>query len=83
VNKAELRAWASSLGAWGQVGGIDRGPLYAKAVNSPRQHMRYCWKCKALGVKARADHVGMSNGVALTDGCQFHVMQWVRSKGRS
>lgn len=79
MERAELKAYVQSPGGWGWVGDARHHQRYAKPVDKPRSHMRYCGSCKDLGVKKRADYAGCVNGLWMMVGCEFHVRQWVRA----
>jgi hypothetical protein len=74
----ESQARAFSPGGWGEVATFKH-PRYCKPNPKGR---RRCWYCKQQGHLVRASHVGMANGVALTGGCEFHVMRWVMKDKR-
>jgi hypothetical protein len=78
--KRETEARLHSPGQWGVYGNSHVHMRYA----APRPQMRRrCGRCgddgrKATATKATATHVGMTNGVALTSGCEWHVYQWIK-----
>lgn len=57
---------------WGTWGSAAEHERYA--VKAPPRSRRRCH----CGCNTRATHVGMANGVALTDGCHLWVRRWVR-----
>lgn len=69
----EMGAWLASKGGWGEVGSDQLSPRYAKPF--PRMRRR-CWQ--GDNCPNRSTHCGMANGMALMDGCEFHVTRWVR-----
>lgn len=56
---------------WGEWGSDEEHIRYAQPFSSKR-------RCRC-GCKGRETHIGMCNGVALTSGCELHVMRWVRA----
>jgi hypothetical protein len=39
---------------------------------------RRCWECKRDGVKRAATHVGCANGLAMANGCEWHMRKWMQ-----
>lgn len=66
-----------SVAAWGSATHHQR---YMAPIDKSAR--RRCSRCAARdGVKARATHAGMANGVCLMTGCEWHVRQWVKTGG--
>ena len=65
-------------GGWGQWGSSEHHQRYVQRARNPRR--RLCHKCRAVGARRSATHLGMCNGVALTQACEFHAHQWRRGK---
>ena len=72
--KRKTAAQQASAGGWGQVAS-DTMARYAERRPTMR---RRCPRCLSAGVTRTSTHTGCTNGVALMDGCEFHVTQWVR-----
>lgn len=58
---------------WGAYGDADVHERYMD-VYQFQHHRRLC----GCGCKTKATHVGMCNGVALTQGCELSIRRWVR-----
>lgn len=71
----EVEARIKSPGGWGEVSDQMR---YALARPDRRRGARWCHSCAAVGVRRPMTHMGMSNGLALTSGCEWHIRQWTR-----
>ncbi len=57
--------------AWGEWGNAQTHIRYSQPTKS---------RCRChCGCKTKVTHVGMCNGVALTEGCEMKVMRWVRA----
>lgn len=44
-----------------------------------RRGFRYCPRCPG---KVPATHVGLTNGLAMTQGCEWHMRLWVKNPHR-
>jgi hypothetical protein len=55
---------------WGEIGSADRHIRYSEPISSRR-------RCHC-GCKTRVTHLGMANGIGLTEGCQLYVTRWVK-----
>jgi hypothetical protein len=63
----------------GFLGSACDHPRYVEPYVRGRKVRRLC----ADGCKNRVTHKGMANGVALMDGCEFHVRMWVLPRSRA
>jgi hypothetical protein len=65
---------------------MTSGTIAWGAHSSSMEHVRYIQrvagrrKCRC-GCDARATHLGMANGLALTHGCELKMRRWVRDAG--
>ncbi len=58
-------------GAWGTFGSIDHERYVAPKPKRPGRRRRcHC------GCGGPVTHLGMANGVCLTEGCHLSVLQW-------
>ena len=77
LNKLSPTALSAALRGgtqdWGQYGSSIDHVRYAEPVDSKSRRRCHC------GCKRRATHVGMANGLALTEGCELAVARWVRT----
>lgn len=60
--------------AWGEWGSADEHERYAERIATRV-------RCRQERCGKRTTHVGKANGVALMNGCEWHVYRWVHSRG--
>jgi hypothetical protein len=71
---AETKARLLSEGDWGKYGSSEM-TRYSKPRKRPGRRP-LCIQTETC--TNPCTHVGFANGVALMQGCEFHVAQWVR-----
>ena len=72
-------AMGSGTDGWGQCGSADRHIRYSEPISNYIQDKRKLRKCHC-GCGKRQTHLGMANGVGLTQGCEFYVAKWVKAQ---
>jgi hypothetical protein len=75
------QAILSSPGDWGVYANAGEHQRYMERVEDLRSRCAYCPKPE-VGMKPRATHLGMCNGLALMSGCEWHVRKWVKEARR-
>lgn len=75
---ARSAAMRGGTDAWGKIGGMAGQLRYMEP--RPKRPGRKP-KCHC-GCAMPKTHVGMTNGVALTSGCELSIRRWVKSGAR-
>ena len=68
--RERARAAARGQADWGRHGSSDEHRRYVQPVSTTSRRRCSC------GCGQRATHLGMTNGVALTAGCEMSMWRW-------
>ena len=67
-------AMQSGTAGWGQWASASEHVRYIQPIDPKSQRRCHC------GCKQRATHLGMANGLALTQGCELSMRRWAAGK---
>ena len=73
--KAAMQSGTDSWGTWGSA---EHHGRYSEPLSNFIKDKRRLRKCHC-GCGRKATHLGMANGVGLSEGCEFSVAKWVRN----
>lgn len=65
-------AMRGGTSGWGTIASADSNVRYSQPISGLRRSHCYC------GCKGRVTHLGMANGISLTEGCEMYVARWVK-----
>lgn len=76
---ARSAAMRGGTDAWGKIGGMA-GQLRYMELRPKRPGRKPKCHC---GCDTPKTHIGMTNGVALTGGCELYVRRWVKAGAKA
>ena len=74
----EVRARLAHGSAWGTYGSAADPYRYVKLLPGRFRNRRR----SPCGCGGKASHVGMSNGLAMTSGCEMSMRRWMKTEHR-